>query len=208
MKFSTSTGRGSVNSITIVLFSVFALVVLGGVGMVVFLSNINNNLRPAQQAPSSPEIPVATSTEEAERLIPEVEALKDETSTEIVVKNIVSAAPKTQIPQDTARLYLTQETPAFTYDDAYIINTIRHVRVEAELSYDDNSRSYANVCIDMAGYFGELAEISMPNCDDSATQYAIDVQLSTGEYYCIDSTGFADVVAKTKGDTSITCPKL
>ena len=82
--------------------------------------------------------------------------------------------------------------------DASIKSSINNMRAQAELYYDNNSYSYANMCddptIDQAvDNVDELNGVGTVVCSVSPTAWAISSPLvaSTTAHYCVDSTGFA-----------------
>lgn len=91
-------------------------------------------------------------------------------------------------------------------EDANIKQQLSSIRAEAELSYDDRARTYDFVCTDVATLLTGLPVSVAPNCDDSATQYAVEAQLSTGQYFCVDYTGQTTTTAASKGAATTLCP--
>ena len=80
-------------------------------------------------------------------------------------------------------------------EDAATKQQVSSMRAEAEISYDDNARSYDNVCADVAPLSAGLTAF---NCTDSATAWAAEAALNVG-FYCADSTGAATSTAVSKG---------
>ncbi|MFT5179669.1 MAG: prepilin-type N-terminal cleavage/methylation domain-containing protein [Candidatus Paceibacteria bacterium] len=92
-------------------------------------------------------------------------------------------------------------------DDAAIKSNLANARVQAALFYDDNSNSYTNVCTDEGGIAKAVAAASA-DCDPSAdgTAWAAESALSTtGEYFCVDSTGAGSVTTTTKTGAGTVC---
>jgi prepilin-type N-terminal cleavage/methylation domain-containing protein len=100
--------------------------------------------------------------------------------------------------------------------DAAIRSSINNARAQAEIFYDSNSNSYANVCTaaggidpmhdgaaNAAGGDGFVA------CGSTLTAWAMKARLvsNTGQYYCVDSTGAAKNITAIWSDTAVTvCP--
>jgi prepilin-type N-terminal cleavage/methylation domain-containing protein len=104
--------------------------------------------------------------------------------------------------------------------DAAIKSNLAAARAQAELFYDANGNSYANLCgatavggvktiaasvqaaIDARGGSDTVAAA----CNATATAWAASVQLkSTTDYYCVDSTGAA-ATSSTRVITDQACP--
>ena len=84
--------------------------------------------------------------------------------------------------------------------DAAIKANLNNMRAQAELSYDDNSRSYDNVCTDAS----EMVTGAGGTCTDSATAWAASAALADGStYFCVDSTGVAQEGSQHSGTA---CP--
>jgi len=98
--------------------------------------------------------------------------------------------------------------------DASAKGSMSSLRAEAEIFFDENNTyddGTDNVCADTkvaalltaAGtQTGNTAD-----CDDVAGAWAAEIQLSNGgDFFCVDSTGFAgEIGATTKGDTATAC---
>jgi prepilin-type N-terminal cleavage/methylation domain-containing protein len=103
-------------------------------------------------------------------------------------------------------------------EDAAIKSNLNNARAQAEMSYDDNARSYDVVCSntstqDPQGILDLITAATAAgggaaaaDCDDSATAWAAEKQLSNTEYYCVDSTGAAVQSAGSKGAAATVCP--
>lgn len=91
-------------------------------------------------------------------------------------------------------------------EDAAIRQQLSSIRAEAELSYDLNSRSYTNVCTDTQQLQSNLPTSAAVDCDDSTSAYAVEATLSTGDFYCVDSTGAATTTGSSKGSSTTVCP--
>lgn len=99
-------------------------------------------------------------------------------------------------------------------EDSAAIASVNNARAQAELYYDDNSRSYDGVCAaaataDPAGIATLLqgAEDSngfTPTCGDDDESWAAEVQLNSGNFYCVDYTGTATTAAATTISTDNT----
>jgi type IV pilus assembly protein PilE len=93
--------------------------------------------------------------------------------------------------------------------NASIKSSINNTRAQAELVYDNSSRSYDSVCVDTTI---TNIQASVQNaggtftCEDSATAYRISATLiGTGAgAYCVDSTGKATTTLGTISGT--VCP--
>jgi prepilin-type N-terminal cleavage/methylation domain-containing protein len=93
--------------------------------------------------------------------------------------------------------------------DAAIKSNINNGRAQAELYYDGNSLSYANVCTSATGTSPMVAGATsagsaVAGCTSSATAWKMFGQLKsdTAQFYCVDSTGAAKTGATSTG---ITC---
>ena len=96
--------------------------------------------------------------------------------------------------------------------DAAIKATINNARAQAELYYDDNSNAYTDACSTAASSGGIQDALDNANstnggttsdadCNDSATAWAMaaDLVADEGNYYCVDSTGYAGTLAGAVG---------
>ncbi|MDB5265245.1 MAG: hypothetical protein JWN64_816 [Parcubacteria group bacterium] len=107
--------------------------------------------------------------------------------------------------------------------DAAIKANLANARAEAEIFYDSNSNSYntgtaglaAGVCaasgtnvIGDNGAGATTAGSSAVACYASATAWAMTAVLktSTADYYCVDSTGYANKVTGTPAASDYSCP--
>ena len=79
--------------------------------------------------------------------------------------------------------------------DASVKANLNSIRAQAELYYDDSSNSYLGLCQDStirsALGAAEQASFNKSVCVDTSSAFAVEVELRTGGYYCIDSTGVA-----------------
>jgi len=88
--------------------------------------------------------------------------------------------------------------------DAAIKSNLNNARAQAELYYDSNGQSYANVCSATGGISqfitgATTAGSAATGCDSIAGEWAAEAQLkSTADYYCVDWTGKAKVGAASK----------
>lgn len=96
--------------------------------------------------------------------------------------------------------------------DASIMATLNNMRAQAELVYYEASpNSYAAVCSDvnivqaMEGA-NELGGASA-DCGNNTNAWAIEKELKSDGYYCVDSTGAAETTTNTAAitDTSPAC---
>jgi len=84
-------------------------------------------------------------------------------------------------------------------EDAQARQQLSSLRAEAEISYDDNGRSYANVCEDTQLLYQDLVGpgTTAPECQDGLEGYAViarindDATTGTATYFCVDSRGTA-----------------
>jgi prepilin-type N-terminal cleavage/methylation domain-containing protein len=102
--------------------------------------------------------------------------------------------------------------------DAAIKSNVNNARAQAELFYDSQSpSSYTNVCTAAGGIAPMLAAAEnaaggagFAACGQSATAWALKARLvsNTGQFYCVDSTGNAEVITATYTDSFTTpvCP--
>jgi prepilin-type N-terminal cleavage/methylation domain-containing protein len=99
--------------------------------------------------------------------------------------------------------------------DAAVKSNLNGTRAQAELSYDNNSNSYANVCTDAnivqamnaAKTAGGAASINTTlatagsatavTCHASSTAWAIEAPLKTTGFACVDSNGNSTTTAAT-----------
>lgn len=70
-------------------------------------------------------------------------------------------------------------------DKALMLNA----RMEAELLYNENGYSYEGVCSELLALLPDGAV-----CNDSDAAYRAHIELISGEYFCVDSSGNADEV--------------
>ena len=79
--------------------------------------------------------------------------------------------------------------------DAAAKSSLNNMRAQAELSYDNNSNEYDNVCADIADGLAAAENAAGPtDCGNSTTAWAAQVELlgeidGSTAYYCVDSTG-------------------
>ena len=72
-------------------------------------------------------------------------------------------------------------------EDAAARQQLSSARAEAEISYDDNGRSYDEVCNDTTLLYSDLNPAGA--CVDSADGYTITAELNDSSFFCVDSTG-------------------
>ena len=88
-------------------------------------------------------------------------------------------------------------------EDAATKQQVSGARAQAEISYDNNSRSYVNACTDAVAA-GLDDNLTSWNCTALAGAWAAEAAMNTG-FFCSDSTGAARQIAATKG-TATVCP--
>ncbi len=89
-------------------------------------------------------------------------------------------------------------------EDAAIKANLTNIRAQAELVYDDSSRSYDTVCAD--GNVSAAVTAAGGSCFDSADAWAAQAALSDGSYFCVDSTGQAvNPAASSIGAADFVC---
>ncbi len=103
-------------------------------------------------------------------------------------------------------------------EDAAIRSNLNNARAQAEMSYDDSGRSYDNVCSGTSTSDPQgIADLvtaataagggaAAADCDDDASAWAAEKQLTSDDYYCVDSTGAAVEGAASKGAAATVCP--
>ena len=74
--------------------------------------------------------------------------------------------------------------------DAAIKSNLNNIRAQAELFYDDNSRSYDGVCAN-SNVSRAITEAGVANadCADTVAEWGAEAELSDATWYCVDSTG-------------------
>jgi prepilin-type N-terminal cleavage/methylation domain-containing protein len=100
--------------------------------------------------------------------------------------------------------------------DAAAKSNLNNARAQAELYYDNNSRSYANVCTAAGGVAtmhdaaaNAVGGAGYVACGSAAAAWAMKARMvsDNGEYYCVDSTGNSEVITAGWSDSSVTvCP--
>ncbi len=103
--------------------------------------------------------------------------------------------------------------------DAALKSSINNARAQAELYYDTNNNSYANVCTSATGILpmhdsasdiaGGDSYVACASTAGAAGAWAMKARLvsNTGQYYCVDSTGAANTITAAYSDTAVTvCP--
>ena len=94
--------------------------------------------------------------------------------------------------------------------DAAIKSSINNGRAQAELFYDNNSRSYAGLCADgtilnigrAVNNAGGAWDCGVPTA--TAYSFSSSLKTSASTYYCVDSTGKATTTTSAATDTA--CP--
>lgn len=81
-------------------------------------------------------------------------------------------------------------------EDAAIKSNLNNIRAQAEIVYDDDGRTYANVCAN-ANVSRAVTEAATnaSDCSDDAAGWGAEAQLSDTTWYCVDSTGNATTTA-------------
>lgn len=92
-------------------------------------------------------------------------------------------------------------------NDAAIKAMISNMRADAEVYYDDHNQSYKGVCSELKNTAKEYRQNFKISCKDSFEKYAVESKMSTGEYFCADSTGNATTLKRSKGRNSLVCKK-
>lgn len=90
-------------------------------------------------------------------------------------------------------------------NDNAIRQSFALIRSEAEVSYKGNQRSYASVCTSLADARQTLPNTTSYKCLDGAQGYAVEMQLSTNMYYCVDARGSVETTATSIGQASTDC---
>ena len=95
-------------------------------------------------------------------------------------------------------------------NDASAKTSINNTRNAAEIFYSANSFSYDdgtdNICADggvtdlMAAADAQTGNTTV--CSDVADAYGVEVELRSGDYFCVDSTGYSGAGTGTIDDTS------
>ncbi len=93
--------------------------------------------------------------------------------------------------------------------DSAVKSNLANARAQAELYYDGNTNSYANVCTAAGGISESYAAANAANggtaanadCNSSATAWAMAAQLvaDTTQIHCVDSTGASETMTGNIG---------
>lgn len=107
--------------------------------------------------------------------------------------------------------------------DAAIKENVAGIRAQAELSYDDNSNSYAQVCASSTNALNSAVNTrgagttlnttwatagaaDKATCHATSTAWAAEAPLKTSGYICLDSTGVSTTTsASTLGASDAAC---
>ena len=84
-------------------------------------------------------------------------------------------------------------------DDRFIQEQLGVIRLDAEFSYKEHSKSYSDVCNDVQTDFN-LIDSPDKTCIDGLDGYAVSIELSDGTFYCTDSSrtrGMANLSTST-----------
>ncbi len=93
-------------------------------------------------------------------------------------------------------------------------SSLNNARAQAELYYDDNLRTYTNVCTADTNNISELlaavddAVTASPACFDTDAGWAASIDLNNSTaFYCVDSTGFGGELPADPAlaDGNLTC---
>lgn len=99
--------------------------------------------------------------------------------------------------------------------DAAIKSSVNNARAQAELYYDNNGSSYADVCTAPAASSSIAAMVTGATnagsatvaCESDDNNWALSASLKTDAavFYCVDSTGVAETGTKVANATSFKC---
>jgi prepilin-type N-terminal cleavage/methylation domain-containing protein len=87
--------------------------------------------------------------------------------------------------------------------DASAKTSMNNLRSQAEIFYNRSNFVYTGVCadtdVDELLTAAETQTSNTADCDAVATEYAAEIELRDGTFFCVDSTGFSGVQAGSKG---------
>jgi len=90
-------------------------------------------------------------------------------------------------------------------NDASAKTSINNIRNAAEIFYSENTFSYTGVCATVTN-LTDAADVQTGNtsiCADTTDGYGVEVELRSGDFFCVDSTGFSGEVAVTTIDATV-----
>ncbi|MFT5832141.1 MAG: type IV pilus assembly protein PilA [Candidatus Paceibacteria bacterium] len=96
-------------------------------------------------------------------------------------------------------------------NDASAKTSINNIRNAAEIFYSENTFAYTGVCADTDGGVPRLMTAAddqtnnTSDCDAASESYAAEVELRSGQFFCVDSTGFSGEIAASKGAAATAC---
>ncbi len=94
--------------------------------------------------------------------------------------------------------------------DASAKTSMNNLRSQAEIFYNNTNFVYTGVCADtkVAGLLTAAGAQTgnTADCDSAATEYAAEIQLRNGNYFCVDSTGVSGERSASKGADATVCP--
>ena len=94
-------------------------------------------------------------------------------------------------------------------NDASAKTSINNIRNVAEIFYSENDFTYTDVCD--AGSVTDLTTAAdtqtgnTSDCDDADEEYAVEVELRSGNFFCVDSDGYSGELDASKGATATAC---
>lgn len=91
-------------------------------------------------------------------------------------------------------------------EDAAIKSNLNNLRAQAELSYDERSRSYGYVCDDAATLVSAIESYG-GNCENTESGWAASAPLNSAgsAYWCVDYRGVSASTSAALASDDITC---
>jgi prepilin-type N-terminal cleavage/methylation domain-containing protein len=97
-------------------------------------------------------------------------------------------------------------------NDASAKTSINNIRNAAEIFYSENTFSYDGLCATVTNLTG-AAETQTGNtaaCAATVDGYGVEIELRSGDFFCVDSTGFsgeilATNIVNTAGSEVVAC---
>jgi prepilin-type N-terminal cleavage/methylation domain-containing protein len=97
-------------------------------------------------------------------------------------------------------------------NDASAKTSINNIRNAAEIFYSENTFSYAGLCATVTN-LTDAAGTQTGNtaaCAAAVDGYGVEIELRSGDFFCVDSTGFSGEIAATNivdtlGSEVLTC---
>jgi prepilin-type N-terminal cleavage/methylation domain-containing protein len=78
-------------------------------------------------------------------------------------------------------------------NDASAKTSVNNIRNVAEIYYSENGFTYLNVCANSAvTKLTDAADVqtnNTSNCNDAEESYAVEIELRSGQFFCVDSDG-------------------